>query len=69
MSIRILESSESEQGERSIALVEHVDPATHQPSVTWQFVCELCDEYRSGVSEQEARDAFAHHACKVLQEF
>ncbi len=69
MSIRILENTEWERGERAVTLVEVLDPETDQRSVGWQFVCELCDEFRTGLTEEEAQDAFANHACRVLDEY
>jgi hypothetical protein len=69
VSIRILDREDVDDGEREIALVETVNADTNEESVSWQFTCELCGEFRTNVTEAEARDALANHSCKVLQEF
>jgi len=69
MSIRVLDHQEVEGGERSIDCLEIVDPDTNDRSERWQFVCELCQEFRSDLTEQEARGAFANHACRVLRDY
>ncbi len=69
MSIRILDREEVDQGERAIALVETVDANTNEKSVSWQFTCELCGDFRTNVTEAEAREALVSHSCRVLQDF
>jgi len=55
-----------EMGNRSIALVEvteAVDTPQGYKSTGWDFLCDHCGQFDTGLSESDAYDALAHHQC------